>query len=329
MIFKKNSIVARRPLVQSVRFGARLALLAAFARLLPGADIVTFPTKERIILTKNGGGTILTAELTDEDRARYSGPLERDPAGNWGANTEGIQMSARFRSPVAVAGEPVQLFILIRNTSESDIEFGISRPPEQEFGLQVFDSNGAVVSPRRPVPSGSDFQKRLSQVVNNPKSLRVRPRSQTEIVVPLHELFDLDRSSRYFVSARDSIRRSDGSWSGEVASGTATVVTVSKDFQNTNSVAIPLPDGPPNARLTTEIAVGRSEMAVTSGLQQPSSRSHDSPDAIDVPTRAGTGEKTERRSYFSIALVVVALLGLVAFEWLRRRRTGGSTREQR
>lgn len=302
-------------LVNIPRSASVISFLTVLVVPLSAADLATFPTRERIILSKDGGGTIRGSELTEVDRAKYSAPSEQDPSGNWGFISEGVQMSVRFGSLAATAADPIDLTILLRNTFDQGIGLSLGKPPEQEFNLQVFDSSNTPVFPKRPLPEGTDFQKRLSQIENGPKSFSIQPHTQTEVVVPLSDLFDLTRPDRYFVSASHSVRKLDGSENGAVVSGTAMIEIIARDFNRSASPARA------NEARANQRATNVEKIPTLPAGPLSTSEDYNSPPAADSEG-VSSPSLMQRKGFYPALIILLVTSGALLWWRLRRNRSG-------
>ncbi len=205
-----------------------------FALLGLVCDAAQFRTAAEFIYQTNG-----IKEHRDEDWSDKRPILEvgDDATWNWGTASEGIVMGTRFTKIAYAAEEPIELQILVRNVSEQATHFAGGLAPIDDFKIAVSDDQNRLVPELRElVPSGSDFQRRLNKTVMRAgsKPFPLLPQTQHIYVIRLDELFDLDRSGRYFVTATHGVRKFDGSGYGEVRSG----VTMADFSRNTKQTSV-------------------------------------------------------------------------------------------
>src|ERR1035437_5486511 len=113
---------------------ATLALVSFSVSLAVRAQTNQFyVTDER---PKEYGSFVSTAEQIEQARkAKYSRPANDDPEGNWGAVSEGFQLSIRFPKESFTNGEAIVASILLRNVTNTPLTYYVSFPRDVEQEL--------------------------------------------------------------------------------------------------------------------------------------------------------------------------------------------------
>lgn len=144
-----------------------------------------------------GGERVLRPEKIEEARhAQISQPASDDPDGNWGAITNGLQASIRFKQRVYGTNEPIVAVVLIRNLGEAS-RFWIS-----DHGIQ---SDLAIFNPahqkleRKDWLGTNTFKGKLQRMVQNPPLVSIGSGLQVKAELDLRQWFDLGVSGEYSV----------------------------------------------------------------------------------------------------------------------------------
>lgn len=134
-------------------------------------------------------------------------PADQYPEGNWGAVTNGIQMSTRVYETNCVIGKPVVAVILWRNASQTTVIFTHDAPPRIEnytFDL-IMKRDGIPLPPRIPrlIPN-------WRQIIDNymgamPSGSYTYPNSQWRFTQRLDEIFDLNKTGFYELVVQDTL----------------------------------------------------------------------------------------------------------------------------
>jgi len=73
-------------------------------------------------------------------------PAESDPEGHWGPIVYGLTLSIRSKTNVFLAGSPLPIAVIIRNTTTNTTSvFGFSKGAETSFSLE--DESGRILHP--------------------------------------------------------------------------------------------------------------------------------------------------------------------------------------
>ncbi len=119
-------------------------------------------------------------------------PAEKDPAGNWGPLTNGIQISARLYATNFAVGDPVPAVILWRNVGEKPMNFPLDSEENYRFDLYL-QRNGEVLEPKLPhIRSGG---------YGSVSGGDVEPGTQYKETERLDEIFDLSVPGDYSFEA--------------------------------------------------------------------------------------------------------------------------------
>jgi hypothetical protein len=148
-------------------------------------------------------------------------PANSDLKGNWGAETNGLQLSLRFRRNEYTQGEAIPAIVIFRNLESDTRKLLVTNSSALYFKFLVrFGTNELVLEPR-------DQLKRhdtdLSSAPSPPQgivSFDLKPKSERVAVLKLDRIFDLSRVGGYHVSVQCRIFTSATNIpSFEVASG--------------------------------------------------------------------------------------------------------------
>lgn len=132
-------------------------------------------------------------KLEEAKKSNESLPAERFPEGNWGAITNGFQLSLRFEKKVFTNGEPIRAIMLLRNTTTNRLlaytaAFSPTRGP---IGLKVLSESGGVIPP---------ISNEIDTISSRGRSLS--PRTQHKYVEYVERTFAVQTNGNYKVRAR-------------------------------------------------------------------------------------------------------------------------------
>jgi hypothetical protein len=150
-----------------------------------------------IYVTDEGFLSINYSEKVKEAReSKESLPAEDFPEGNWGAITNGFQLSLRFDKQVFTNGEPMFANILLRNTTNQIRTYTVSLSSvanrSEPIGLSVFSETGAGISPT----SASD-----DNVIVSTRGRSLIPKTQHKYTERLDKIYDFKTNGSYFAQA--------------------------------------------------------------------------------------------------------------------------------
>jgi hypothetical protein len=130
-------------------------------------------------------------------------PSADDPQGNWGAITNGIQLSIRFYQTNFTNGGPVFAVILWRNAGETSHGLDIARAVERyPFDLSLSHDG----KPEKALVSRFDPDWR-DHSFGGPSARPIKPQTQIRFVLELDKIFDLREPGLYEITAeRDKAR---------------------------------------------------------------------------------------------------------------------------
>jgi hypothetical protein len=184
---------AKIALVAAISCGS---LLCSFAETQPSR--LSFPTTCTIDESPAVPQAFSKAEAATAER-----PAEQDPGGNWGAVTNGVQMSLRAPTNCFTPGTPVPLVAYFRNLGPATNSFPTGSGENYHFEFRVL-RDGVLLQPRVPrfVPHDS----------GSGTSGMVLPGTQIRIDTRLDQIFDLRVPGVYQVTASRRVpsRGSDG-----------------------------------------------------------------------------------------------------------------------
>ncbi len=164
----------------------------SFVKISAGADVLTNGVFRTV-------GNVSHDELEEIALKRPSGkyaqeklPPEKDPGGNWGPLTNGIQMSARLYITNFAVGDPVPAVILWRNAGGKTMDFSLDSRENYRFDLYL-RRNGKVLEPRIPRfrPGG----------YGSMSDGEIEPGTQFKETERLDEIFDLSVPGVYNLEA--------------------------------------------------------------------------------------------------------------------------------
>jgi hypothetical protein len=152
--------------------------------------------------------------------AREALPAEQDPEGNWGAVTNGLQMSVRLYQRQFTNGQPVRVTILWRNVGSTPNWFTSATWENYTFDLSLF-RDGMEIKPVMP---------RLNQEASHDGSVGgglVEPHTQWRFGLRLDKIFDLSKPGAYQLRAEREAH-GEGRSVFKLRSGTARFQVVAK-----------------------------------------------------------------------------------------------------
>jgi hypothetical protein len=151
----------------------------------------------KLFLTDDGFLRINRAKKVEEaKKSRESLPAEQFTEGNWGATTNGIQLSLRLEKASFTVGEPITAIMLLRNTTNNVQKYRVASVfgSDGPIDFIVADSNGALkpisVEPKDIISS---------------RQLALAPTTQHKYEERLDSRFNLKTPGFYTVSARFAI----------------------------------------------------------------------------------------------------------------------------
>lgn len=188
--------------MKTILFYALAALGLPAATPAPDTNVIYLPVPPRFLLAAPARvRQVETQELEAEiERCKNlpeCRPAELDPAGHWGPVCAGLQLSARVPTNVFTAGQPIDVTVILRNTTTNRIDVPAS-------GLFMFDftmlnPNNEPLRPNRA----------LWLYYSGPGSTTVPGRRQIKGQVRLGRIFDLGTPGKYTLYAK----RPKGNWS--------------------------------------------------------------------------------------------------------------------
>ena len=148
-------------------------------------------------------------------------PTEQDTNGNWGALTDGMQISVRFRQPRFVQGKTVPAYIILRNLDSSPRKWWRNALPDNGYqftlqrGTNIFNwmrPQQKHVSPMYVIGSMDE---------GDPYSYVAEPKTEGLTIVYLNRFFDLSQPGEYSLQVQIQVPTADGKGTTNVVSGTA------------------------------------------------------------------------------------------------------------
>lgn len=128
-------------------------------------------------------------------------PADLDTNGNWGAATNGFQLSLRFRKKEFAVGEAVPAVTILRNLEYRSRTLLVTNSPSFFLKFMLFyetnslpeegKTNGAL--PAIAYTDGSSLPSPPHGFID----WTWKPRSETEVALNLNEIFDLSRAGNY------------------------------------------------------------------------------------------------------------------------------------
>ena len=141
-------------------------------------------------------------------------PAEQDAAGHWGQETNGLQLSLRFRQAEFARGEPVRAVLLLRNLCAT--QQLITYFPDLASGFHYRIKHGTNTVAWSPaLPKREDGGGPFSF------SRKLKPHTEAFFTEPLETFFDLKEPGEYSIVA-ERIIPSKGLKEHDVVSGEAT-----------------------------------------------------------------------------------------------------------
>ncbi len=144
------------------------------------------------------GDTVgFTQEQIDRARqAKDSRPADKDPEGNWGAVTEGFQLSVRLPKSSFTNGEPITACVILRNVSSRRLRFGVTIPDDILTHFTLKTDHGFLV-PETGI-EGTNFAARLSRAHAGSQAFWPSPEgTQRKFNYDLNQKFNLSSNGVY------------------------------------------------------------------------------------------------------------------------------------
>ena len=198
--------------------------------LLVGAIVSPFTLKagygtNSFFVTVTGLG--LTPENLEAARTSIEcQPAENDLAGNWGAVTEGYQLSLRVNKESFYTNEPVLVTIIFRNASTNFLPYAEPSGSDLDFSILVADQNG------RQLPDAADVDRTTGH------SVRFIPGTQHKFQLDLRKRFEFSKPGVYSVTVRRKIPQQNGVGWTEVNSKPAKIMVLHSLKLQTNSPSL-------------------------------------------------------------------------------------------
>ena len=142
-------------------------------------------------------------DIAEARTNRESWPAKDFPEGNWGQTVDGIQISLRFDKPVYTNHEPLNVVVLVRNTTNHFLIFlNANDVAPGEINFLAYHQSGQFVSPR---PRYAGLRQYSAGGVNV-----IRPGLQRKYGDTLNRTYDLTNGN-YLVEASIMAYRMTGS----------------------------------------------------------------------------------------------------------------------
>jgi hypothetical protein len=124
--------------------------------------------------------------IKDAEQLPEARPAEQDPEGHWGEVAHGLQVSFRLKKQIFTKGEPIEVFIFVRNVTNKPVSYV---PLTQVSGTR----NG------KPLVQKGAADGEIS--ISSPMGATVFPQTQKKRYERLDQLFDLAEPGEYFFQA--------------------------------------------------------------------------------------------------------------------------------
>jgi hypothetical protein len=89
-------------------------------------------------------GSFSPEQIEAAKHAKESSPAKDDPEGNWETVSEGFQFSIRMEKNSFTNGEPVNAVIILRNVSDTNLQFMVSDDGDPMVGFTVTKGQGSI-----------------------------------------------------------------------------------------------------------------------------------------------------------------------------------------
>jgi len=135
--------------------------------------------------------------VTPSNQPEDSLPAIRDPKGNWGEISEGLQLSIRFEKASFKSGEPIVGSVLVRNTSEKPLWYsdfygvGIDSVVCE---FLVLDESKQAVPRNQTSPFG--------MIDGSSKSMEINVGTQRKYPIRIDQRFKINAPGKYFIQAK-------------------------------------------------------------------------------------------------------------------------------
>ena len=185
------------------------------------------------LTTTNGERIVDPAYIEKAKRALDSRPAAQDPEGNWGAVVDGLQVSIRLDKKTYDTNEPIVATIIMRNVSENERVFDISRG--LPCYITIIDPQGRKLERSDWYPKNT-FQGSVQRLVKQVVHKDVYPGMQVKLQLDLRKFFNLTNSGQYTVSTKMAMYKSDlKSAMEDVSSGSTSIAITNSATAATNS----------------------------------------------------------------------------------------------
>lgn len=129
-------------------------------------------------------------------------PSNLDTNGNWGPETNGLQLSLRFPDKKFTPGGQVPAVIILRNLEMEPRTLLLTNSGSFYFKLLVrYDSNPYLLERKQSIPRETDYNVPITGFPHGLGSSEFAPRSEKMIVLNLRRIFDLNRAGHYTAKA--------------------------------------------------------------------------------------------------------------------------------
>jgi hypothetical protein len=165
-------------------------------------------------------GSFSPEQIDAAKHAKESRPAKDDPEGNWGEISEGFQLSIRLLGNAFTNGEPIKAFVILRNVSDTNLQFPISYSGDPPIKIAVMRGQQALN--RLDEGPGTNFADTVRRLQMGSYGLATcLPGTQRKFTLDLSKIFALTTNGNYTANAKLSIPKLDQRAEAQVASSEA------------------------------------------------------------------------------------------------------------
>jgi hypothetical protein len=198
-----------------------LLIIAFLSGLLAFGQTNEFYITDESWLGHQNPGSFSPEQIDAAKHAKESRPAKDDPEGNWGVVSEGFQLSIRLEKNSITNGEPIKAVVILRNVSDTNLQFMISYSGDPVVGITLMKGQQALK--RINEQPGASFEDRVRGLQMGSFGMATcLSGTQWKFTFDLRTIFDLSASGDYKVQATKKIAKLNEHAEAEVASSEAT-----------------------------------------------------------------------------------------------------------
>jgi hypothetical protein len=189
-------------------------------RSLVFAQTNGFYITDESLLGREKPGHFSAEQIEAAKHAKDSRPAQDDPEGNWGAVSEGFQLSLRLEKNSFTNGEPIKVLVILRNVSDKSLEFLISTYGDPQIAFTLM--KGQDVLKRLDDATGTNFLDSVRKIrTESLITSECLPGTQRKFTFDLNPIYDLSAPGNYEIQANKTIAKLKERARAELISGKA------------------------------------------------------------------------------------------------------------